>query len=231
MTELSLPLPLPLPLNALSVEGAVGNTPVLWVDEPFATAPNGFWAKLEGFNPGGIKDRAALYMVNRSRERGDLLPGAPIVESTSGTLGLGLALAGVLLGHPVHLVTDPGMEPIMERMLTAHGATLYVVDRPHPDGGWQEARRRKVAALLAAYPGAWCPDQYHNPDNVAAYGGLADELALPAAPHRRARVRGRHRRPLRRGRPWPACAHARAAAGRGRHHRVHDLRPALPGPG
>ncbi|WP_328584761.1 PLP-dependent cysteine synthase family protein [Streptomyces sp. NBC_00370] len=174
MTELSLPKKPKTPPG--SVLEAVGNTPVLWVDEPLATAPGGFWAKLEGFNPGGIKDRAALHMVAKARERGDLRPGAPIVESTSGTLGLGLALAGVLHGHPVHLVTDPGMEPIMERMLTAHGATLYIVDHPHPEGGWQEARRQKVTEILAALPGAWSPDQYHNPDNVAAYEGLAGEL-------------------------------------------------------
>ncbi|WP_330175108.1 PLP-dependent cysteine synthase family protein [Streptomyces sp. NBC_01498] len=174
MTELSCPSP--VMSSPGSVLGAVGNTPVLWVDEPLPSVRGGFWAKLEGFNPGGIKDRAALYMVDRARERGDLHPGAPIVESTSGTLGLGLALAGVLYGHPVHLVTDPGMEPIMERMLAAHGATLYTVDQPHPEGGWQEARRVKVAQLLAEHPRAWSPDQYHNPDNVAAYGGLADEL-------------------------------------------------------
>ncbi|MFI8265977.1 MULTISPECIES: PLP-dependent cysteine synthase family protein [unclassified Streptomyces] len=167
---------LPLPASPHTVLKAVGNTPVLFIDEPFATAPRGFWAKLEGFNPGGIKDRAALYMVDRARERGDLLPGAPVIESTSGTLGLGLALAGVLHGHPVHLVTDPGMEPIMERMLAAHGAELHFVDRPHPEGGWQEARRRKVAELLDRHPGSWCPDQYHNPDNAAAYRPLAAEL-------------------------------------------------------
>lgn len=151
MTELSCPSP--VMSSPGSVLGAVGNTPVLWVDEPLPSVRGGFWAKLEGFNPGGIKDRAALYMVDRARERGDLHPGAPIVESTSGTLGLGLALAGVLYGHPVHLVTDPGMEPIMERMLAAHGATLYTVDQPHPEGGWQEARRVKVAQLLAEHPG------------------------------------------------------------------------------
>ncbi|MFE4451215.1 PLP-dependent cysteine synthase family protein [Streptomyces sp. NPDC056796] len=175
MTKLSLPGS--AQASPRSVLEAVGNTPVLWVDEPFATAPAGFWAKLEGFNPGGIKDRAALHMVARAHERGVLRPGAPVVESTSGTLGLGLALAGVLHGHPVHLVTDPGMEPIMERMLAAHGAVLHVVDRPHPEGGWQEARRQKVAALLTALPGSWSPDQYNNPDNVAAYEGLAAELA------------------------------------------------------
>ncbi|MFD4760287.1 PLP-dependent cysteine synthase family protein [Streptomyces sp. NPDC058439] len=156
--------------------GLVGDTPLLWVGEPFTTAGHGFWAKLEGHNPGGIKDRTALYMVARARERGELLPGAPIVESTSGTLGLGLALAGVTFGHPVAVVTDPGMEPLMRGLLTAYGAELHVVTEPHPVGGWQQARREEVDQLLATRPDAWCPDQYHNPDNVAAYAPLAHEL-------------------------------------------------------
>ncbi|MGH3560632.1 MAG: pyridoxal-phosphate dependent enzyme, partial [Mycobacterium sp.] len=76
-------------------EGLVGQTPTLWISAPLGTADRGFWAKLEGFNPGGsMKDRSALYMVERGRARGELRPGATIVVSTSGSLGLGLALAG-----------------------------------------------------------------------------------------------------------------------------------------
>ncbi|MEV0090715.1 PLP-dependent cysteine synthase family protein [Streptomyces sp. NPDC050738] len=160
---------------------AVGNTPVLWIDES-AGGGGGFWAKLEGFNFGGIKDRAALYMVQQARLRGELRDGALVVESTSGTLGLGLALAGVVYGHPVHVVTDPGLEPIVQRMLAAHGVRIEVVDSPAEHGGWQQARRERVAGLVAATEGAWCPDQYHNPDNPAAYGGLAAELAGQLGP-------------------------------------------------
>ncbi len=154
----------------------VGDTPVLWVGEPFATAGRGFWAKLEGRNPGGIKDRAALAMVSAARRRGELAPGAPIVESTSGTFGLGLALAGIAYGHPVTVVTDAGLEPMMSGLLAAHGARVVIVDRPDPVGGWQEARRRTVRRLLAAQPGAWWPDQYNNPDAPAGYTGLGLEL-------------------------------------------------------
>ncbi|TDK88413.1 pyridoxal-phosphate dependent enzyme, partial [Mycobacterium paragordonae] len=57
--------------------GLVGNTPVLRISEPLTPADRGFWAKLEGFNPGGsMKDRPAVHMVERARARGDLRPGA-----------------------------------------------------------------------------------------------------------------------------------------------------------
>ncbi|MFD0560063.1 cysteine synthase A [Stackebrandtia endophytica] len=154
----------------------VGNTPVLWVSEPFASGERGFWAKLEGNNPGGIKDRAALHVVAEARRRGELAPDAPIIESTSGTFGLGLALAGTQFGHPVTVVTDPGLEPMMRSMLAAYGATVIVVPEPHPIGGWQQARRDTVTELLARHPGSWCPDQYHNPDIAGGYADLGAEL-------------------------------------------------------
>ncbi|MGC0421012.1 PLP-dependent cysteine synthase family protein [Embleya sp. AB8] len=156
----------------------VGNTPTLWIGAPFATHGRGFHAKLEGHNPGGIKDRPALHMVARARERGELAPGARIVESTSGTLGLGLALAGITYGHPVTLVTDPGLEPSLHHQLRAHGAAVEVVDAPHEFGGWQQARRDRVRQLLSDHPDSWCPDQYNNPDNTAAYTGLGLELTV-----------------------------------------------------
>lgn len=164
-------------MAASTPEHLVGNTPVLWIPDLTGHSEAGFWAKLEGHNPGGIKDRPGLYLLDQARRRGNLAPGAPVVESTSGTLGLGLALGGMLYGHPVTLVTDAGMEPHMRRLLAAYGARVEVVDRPHPQGGWQQARRDRVAQLLAEQPDAWCPDQYHNPDNVKAYEGLARELA------------------------------------------------------
>lgn len=63
----------------------MGNTPVLWISDAIADGGRGFWAKLEGANPGGMKDRPALHMVQCARARGELQPNAQIVESTSGT--------------------------------------------------------------------------------------------------------------------------------------------------
>lgn len=155
----------------------VGHTPVLWIPDITGASVSGFWAKLEGQNPGGVKDRTGLYMVAEARRRGELAPDAPIVESTSGTLGLGLALAGMVYDHPVTVVADVGMEPLMRHLLAAYGVRVDLVTEPHPTGGWQEARRERVQELLTDTPGAFCPNQYHNPDNVAAYEPLGDELA------------------------------------------------------
>lgn len=161
---------------SVTVAALVGNTPVLRVAAPFTDVDRGFWAKLEGFNPGGIKDRPAMHMVAQARDRGDLRPGARIIESSSGTLGLGLALAGLVYRHPVTVVTDTGLEPIIVQMLSAYGVQVDQVTEPHPEGGWQQARRDRVAQLLADDPDAWNPDQYNNPDNVEAYRSLALEL-------------------------------------------------------
>ncbi|OBK38797.1 pyridoxal-5'-phosphate-dependent protein subunit beta [Mycobacterium sp. 1245111.1] len=167
----------PAPETYVRPGAMVGQTPVLRIGAPLAPAGRGFWAKLEGFNPGGsMKDRPAMHMIEAARARGELAPGARIVESTSGSLGLGLALAGQAYGHPVTVVTDPGMEPIVRNMLAAYGAQVELVDAPHPVGGWQQARKDRVAQLLAAHPGAWCPDQYSNPDNIDGYRSLALEL-------------------------------------------------------
>ena len=162
----------------LAASRLVGKTPTLWIGDSLrhAGSGRGYWAKLEGNNTGGIKDRAALHMVGRARDRGDLRPRARIVESSSGALGLGLSLAGIVYNHPVTVVTDPGMEPLVVDLLRSQGADVDMVDTPHPVGGWQQARKDRVQQLLAADPEAWCPDGHTNPDNADAFAGLAREL-------------------------------------------------------
>lgn len=154
----------------------IGNTPVLRVDAPLPRRHPGFWAKLEGLGPGSMKARAALSMLDGARRRGELLPGAPVVESTSGTLGVGLAYVCAAMGHPLVVVADQELDGMTRSLLRAHGARVEIVRRPHPRGGWQRARRELVRELLDSLPGAYWPDQYNNPDNPAGYEGLGREL-------------------------------------------------------
>ncbi len=150
----------------------IGNTPVTRV-----TAGNSWYtAKLESASVAGMKARAAVSMLRAAAARGDLAPGATVIESTSGTLGLGLALAGKALGHPVRLVVDDELEPDLRALFSAYGIGLDVVTEPHPTGGWQQARLDRLAELVAAEPGAFWPDQYDNPDNAAGYRAMGEEI-------------------------------------------------------
>ncbi|CAL9292466.1 PLP-dependent cysteine synthase family protein [Streptomyces olindensis] len=156
----------------------LGRTPLARITADLPGPHPGFWAKLEGLAAGGMKARAAVSMLLGARERGELLPGAPVVESTSGTLGIGLAFAGQALGHPIVLVGDRELEPSMRQLLRSHGVRLEIADRPAEPGGWQAARLALLRDLLAELPGAYWPDQYNNPDNTAGYASLAAELAV-----------------------------------------------------
>ncbi|WP_354638238.1 PLP-dependent cysteine synthase family protein [Kitasatospora camelliae] len=154
----------------------LGHTPLARVRTPLPDPHPGFWAKLECLGAGGMKARSAVAMLRGAHARGELRPGATVVESTSGTLGVGLAFAGQALGHPVVLVGDAELEPPMRQLLRSYGADLEIVDRPAEHGGWQAARLARLREVLDRLPGAYWPDQYNNPDNAAGYHAMAQEL-------------------------------------------------------
>ncbi|WP_030231586.1 pyridoxal-phosphate dependent enzyme [Streptomyces sp. NRRL S-350] len=157
-----------------SVIDGIGHTPVvrLRVDAPEGVE---VFAKLEMQNLFAMKDRVARQVILEARRTGALAEGGPIVESSSGTMALGVALVGTYLGHPVHIVTDPRIDPVTLAKLRTLGCEVHVV--PAMTGqGWQSARLERLAELMADLPGAFWPRQYSNPQNPAAYRGLAGEL-------------------------------------------------------
>ena len=69
----------------------IGSTPLLRL-KPQEGQLADIVVKLEYFNPGGsVKDRIALAMIEDAEQRGKLVPGATIIEPTSGNTGVGLA--------------------------------------------------------------------------------------------------------------------------------------------
>ncbi|MET7334473.1 cysteine synthase family protein [Nonomuraea sp. NPDC005650] len=155
-----------------NVIAAIGATPLLCLRSP-AGAP--VHAKLELANPFGMKDRVAKQMILTARAQGVLADGGLIVESSSGTMALGVALVGTYLGHEVHIVTDPRMDALTMAKLDALGATLDIVPAM-TSGGWQSARLERLRTVMDRHTGAFWPRQYDNPDNPAAYSDLAEEV-------------------------------------------------------
>ncbi|MFD3471162.1 pyridoxal-phosphate dependent enzyme [Streptomyces sp. NPDC058682] len=157
-----------------TVTDAIGATPLVRLRLGEARGVE-VYAKLELQNLFAMKDRVARNILLEARRLGTLKPGAPVIESSSGTMALGVALVGRSLGHEVHIVTDPRIDPVTLAKLRALGCRVHVVEAM-TSHGWQSARLERLAELLDELPGAFWPQQYTNPDNPGAYRTLAAEL-------------------------------------------------------
>ena len=102
-------------------------------------------------------------------ERGLLTRGQTVIESTSGSLGVSLALAGKVLGNPVELVTDRNIPAVTRRKIELLGGRLHFVAGPHPTGGTQQARVDLLRALMAARPDMHWTNQNDSELNPATY--------------------------------------------------------------
>ena len=149
-----------------ALPGAVGNTPLVRLQRMEPEHGGRLWAKIESMNPlGSIKDRVAVALVDAAEADGSLQPGGTIVEPTSGNTGIGLAFVSASRGYRL-ILTMPESMSVERRMLLAHlGAELVLT--PAAEG--MRGAVARAAALCAATPGAWMPDQFANPANPAMH--------------------------------------------------------------
>jgi cysteine synthase A len=128
------------------------------------------WLKLEQFNPAGsIKDRTALALVEDLEERNKMCRADTIIESTSGNLGVALALACRDRGYQFVAVTDPMVSERCVGEMTRLGAKI---ERVIPESGcvdYLSQRLARVRELLDENPLAVWPDQYRSPANPRAH--------------------------------------------------------------
>ncbi len=137
-------------------------------------------AKLEGFNPGGsAKDRAARSMLQHGLETGAINQSTTIIESSSGNMGIGLALASAYHKLRFICVVDPKASTQNIAIMKAYGAEIHLVDRPDPaTGEFLQARLAAVTRLLEEVPGSVWTNQYANELNAAAHHQTMWEIDL-----------------------------------------------------
>lgn len=151
-------------MKASTILDTIGNTPHIRLQKLFAGSE--VWIKSERSNPGGsIKDRIALAMVEAAEETGALQPGGTIIEPTSGNTGVGLAMVAAVKGYHLVLVMPESMSLERRRLMLAYGATFDLTPR---EKGMRGAIERAME-LVEATPGAWMPQQFENPANIAVH--------------------------------------------------------------
>lgn len=151
-----------------SVLELIGDTPIVQarrLDTGLCT----LYLKLESANPGGsIKDRIGMSMIEAAEKRGDLKPGATLVEGTAGNTGIGLALVAQQKGYKLMLVVPDKMSREKIFNLKAMGAEV-ILTRSDVAKGHPEYYQDLAERIARETPGAYFINQFGNPDNPAAH--------------------------------------------------------------
>jgi 2,3-diaminopropionate biosynthesis protein SbnA len=119
--------------------------------------------KCEGFNfAGSVKLKAAAAMVEAAARDGTLRPGAILVESSSGNLGVALSMIAASKGYQFLCVTDSRCNLATRLLMEALGAHVHVITEPHSVTGLLGARINFIRALCAADDRYLWLNQYEN---------------------------------------------------------------------
>lgn len=121
-----------------------------------------------------MKMLPARFMADRAEASGQLARGGRIIETTSGTFGLAIAMLAAVRRYELTLVTASSLIDLkLTRRLEQLGARVIAIDDPRGDGN-QGGRLAYLQQSLKAHPATFWPRQYDSPDNRLAYARLAD---------------------------------------------------------
>jgi len=152
-----------------TIEDTIGNTPLVRLQRlPGADAQarnNIILGKLEGNNPAGsVKDRAAMSMLRRAEERGQIKPGDTLIEATSGNTGIALAMAAAIKGYKMVLLMPDNLSIERRQSMAAYGAQIILTPK---SGGMEYAR--DMAEQMQKDGQGIILDQFANFDNPRAH--------------------------------------------------------------
>jgi len=145
----------------------VGNSPLLSIRFRYKGEERVVYAKSEQYNiTGSIKDRMALYILQKSYETGAIKPGDTIVEATSGNTGISFSAIGRMLGHPVQILMPDWLSRERVDIIRSLGAEIIPVTREQ--GGFLGSINisEEIAAVKA---NIFLPKQFANQYNVEAH--------------------------------------------------------------
>jgi cysteine synthase A len=163
---------------ATNVLDSVGNTPIVELRNVLPPHSARVFAKVEWANPSGsMKDRMAKAVIERAEAEGRLQPGGTVVEYTSGTTGISLALVCAAKGYRFHAVFSDAFSH--EKRVTMQAFGAHVTDVPSENKKITEKLIKEMietSRKLSQQPGHWWSDQLSNHDGVAGYYAMGEEI-------------------------------------------------------
>jgi len=144
------------------ISQTIGRTPVVRINR-LAPAHVTMYVKLEAANPGGsVKDRLALGIIEDAERRGELKPGATIVEATSGNTGIALALLCAARGYGFVAIMPESFSVERRQIMRAYGAKVVLTPAAERATG-----AVRLAEQLSKERGWFLARQFDNPANPA----------------------------------------------------------------
>jgi N-(2-amino-2-carboxyethyl)-L-glutamate synthase len=161
-----------------SVVSCIGQTPLVFLHRLFCRQGLEVIAKLEFLNPGGsVKDRPARFIIEQGFQDGSISEKTHLIESTSGNLGIALAMVARVHKLAFTCVVDPKISATNLQMLHLLRANIEMVHLPDEQGGYLHSRIQRVHELLQTTPQSLWINQYANQLNWKAhYYGTGSEI-------------------------------------------------------
>ena len=151
----------------------IGRTPMMELRRLEVGLPARVLAKLEIFNPMGIKDRPALFMVRALEKAGRLTPETELVESSSGNTAIGIAALAATMGMKSRFFMSESVSRERVLILRAYGAEVVLT----PAAEHTRGARERAIAYAAQSPRAIYINQHDNENNPQAhYATTAPEI-------------------------------------------------------
>jgi cysteine synthase len=145
----------------------IGNSPLLAIHFTYKGEKRIIYAKAEHYNiSGSIKDRMALYILEKAYAEGKIRKGDTIVEATSGNTGISFSAIGRALGHPVRIIMPDWMSRERVDIIRSLGAQIIPVSREQ--GGFLGSIRISEE-IAASEPSIFLPQQFSNMANAEAH--------------------------------------------------------------
>ena len=166
---------MPISRNILE---SIGNTPIVQLRKVVPSNCARIVAKLEWANPtGSMKDRMAKEVIEHAEAKGQLEPGSTVVEYTSGTTGISLAMVCAAKGYAFHAVFSDAFSDEKRLAMKAFGAQITDVpsDRKKITEELIKAMIEK-SRVVSQKPGHWWSDQLSNKDAILGYYPLGEEV-------------------------------------------------------